>query len=175
MAGGRFSCPVAGAPPDKIGGAFRGLLFSEAPRAQNWGGAARGAPRGGRRGATSLWDRCPKVAFTSKTQRTRFQMARVEYSNQSSVRLIRKRANRAVQIRAWCSVICPFLDFWTRGAESFNHFTIILQGSVALLIRSSQEFRANPNLPAGKFGLPRGQIRICPRANSDLPRGNPKF
>ena len=44
---GRFSRPVAGAPPDKIGGAFRGLLFSEAPRAQNWGGAARGAPRGG--------------------------------------------------------------------------------------------------------------------------------
>ena len=39
----------------------------------------------------------------------------------TSVRLIRKRANRAVQIRAWCSVICQFLDFWTRGAESINY------------------------------------------------------
>ena len=47
VAVGRFSRPVAGAPPDKIGGAFRRLLFSEAPRAQKWGGAALGAPRGG--------------------------------------------------------------------------------------------------------------------------------
>ena len=39
-----------------------------------WGGP--GGAAGGRRGARPLWDRCTKVVFTSKTQRTRFQMAR---------------------------------------------------------------------------------------------------
>lgn len=35
VAAGRFSRAVAGTTTDKIGGAFRGLLFCEAPRAQN--------------------------------------------------------------------------------------------------------------------------------------------
>ena len=50
--------------------------FLRGPPCSKLGGGRPGAAAGGRRGAGSLSGSCPKVVFTSKTQRTRFQMAR---------------------------------------------------------------------------------------------------